>query len=177
MGLAARQLADDWQDKYQYRPVLIETFVDIARFSGSAYKAAGWERIGSTQPRTNKSRKDVYWKPLTPDFKQILRTGPRTPAPKRARDDLRRGAEIDDTITRPWQALITAATRVAADYDARWQSRRRAINSLLILLFVYRLVINRQGYAITVSQLWRQCQTYEVPLYQATPVSAAAMCK
>ncbi len=179
LGLAARQLADDWQDKYQYRPVLIETFVDTARFSGSAYKAAGWERIGSTQHRASKSRKDVYWKPLTPDFQKILRKDPLHPAPKTARDDLRRGAEIDDAITRPWQVLVTAATRVAADHDAQWQSRRRAINSLLILLFVYRLVIapNRQGYAITLSQLWRQCQTYDVPLYQARPVSAAAMCK
>ena len=179
LGLAARQLADDWEQKYQCRPVLIETFVDTARFQGSADKAAGWERIGSTQHRASKSRKDVYWKPLTTDFQQILRTAPRTPASKSARDHLRRGAEIDDAITRPWQTLITAATRVAADDDARWQSRRRAINSLLILLFVYRLVIApyRQGDAITVSQLWRQCQTYEVPLYQATPVSAAAMCK
>ncbi len=179
LGLAARQLADDWEQKYQYRPVLIETFVDTARFSGSAYKAAGWQRIGSTQPRTNKSRKDVYWKPLTPDFQKILRKDPMPPAPPTARQNLRAGAAIDDTITRPWQALVTAAARVAADYDVQWQSRRRAINSLLILLFVYRLVIapNRQGYAITVSQLWRQCQTYDVPLYQARPVSAAAMCK
>ena len=26
LGLAARQPPDDWQDKYHYRPVLIETF-------------------------------------------------------------------------------------------------------------------------------------------------------
>jgi len=126
LGLAARQRTDDWQDKYPYRPVLMETCVDTARFPGSAYKAAGWECIGSTQPRTNTSRKDVYWKPLTTDFKPILRTMRRTPAPKSARDDLRRGAEIDEAITRPCrlvQTLITAATRVATDYDARWPSR------------------------------------------------------
>jgi len=93
------------------------------------------------------------------------------PAPHKARHDLQ--GVIDETITE--QKLITAASGVAATYDAQWQTRRRAIN--MIMLFVYRLVINRQGYAITLSQLWRQCQTYGVPLYQSTPVSAAAMCK
>ena len=114
LGLAARQRTDDWEQKYPYRPVLMETFVDTARFPGSAYKAAGWERIGSTQHRASKSRKDVDWKPLTTDFKPILKTAPRTPAPKSARDDLRRGTEIDEAITRPCrlvQALITAAAR------------------------------------------------------------------
>ena len=173
LGLAARQLPDDWHQKYSYRPVLIETFVDTTRFAGSSYKAAGWQCIGQTQPRAGKSQKDVYWKPLAADFRRILRK--EDPAPHKARHDLQ--GVIDETITEPWQKLITAASGVAATYDAQWQTRRRAINSLLIMLFVYRLVINRQGYAITLSQLWRQCQTYGVPLYQSTPVSAAAMCK
>jgi len=111
-------------------------------------------------------------------IRQIPCQTPRRAAPRQVRQDLRSGAAIDDAITRPWQMLIAAA-RVAADHDDRWQTRRRAIDSLLILLFVFRLVMapNRQGHAITVSQLWRQCQTHEVPLYQTRPVSAAAMCK
>ena len=179
LGLAARQLRDDWDRKYHYRPVLMATFVDTERFQGSAYKAAGWQHIGHTRPRSGKTQKAVYWKPLVADFKPILRAEPRKPAPARSRHDLQCGALIDETTTRPWQQLILAVTRIAAAYDARWQSRRRAINSVLILLFVYRLVIapNRQGYAQTLSQLWRQCQTYAVPLYQTKPVSAAAMCK
>ncbi len=53
LGPAARQRTDDWEQKYPYRPVLMETFVDTARFPGSAYKAADWERIGSTRPRAS----------------------------------------------------------------------------------------------------------------------------
>ena len=146
LGLAARQLADDWEQKYPYRPVLIETCVDTARFSGSAYKAAGWERIGSTQHRASKSRKDVYWKPLTTDFKPILRMMPRTPAPKSARQDLRARTDIDEAITRPWQTLIIAAARFRRVMPRTMTptgrpavlSQGRTITRLRIRLFVSR---------------------------------------
>jgi len=35
LGMAARRLPDDWQARYGYRPVLLETFVD-ARFAGTS---------------------------------------------------------------------------------------------------------------------------------------------
>ena len=162
LGLAARQLPDDWHQKYSYHPVLIETFVDTTRFVGSSCKAADWQCIGQTQPLAGKSRKDVCWKRLVADFRRILRK--EDPAPHKARHDLQCGAMIDETITEPWQKLVTAASGVAATCDAQWQTRRRAIDSLLIMLFVYHLVINRQGHAITLSQLWRQCQMWGATL-------------
>ena len=48
LALATRRLADDWQRLHGYRPVLCETFVDETRFRASCYRAANWERIGST---------------------------------------------------------------------------------------------------------------------------------
>ncbi|HYN61581.1 MAG TPA: Druantia anti-phage system protein DruA, partial [Rubrivivax sp.] len=39
LGLASRQLADDWQRHYGYKPVLIETFVDSRRYPGTCYQA------------------------------------------------------------------------------------------------------------------------------------------
>jgi len=58
------------------------------------------------------------------DVQRILRAAPRRPAPNAARPDLRSGGGIDAAITEPWQKLVTAAP-----HDARWQARRRAINS------------------------------------------------
>ncbi len=43
-----RELLHDWEETYGYRPVLLETFVDIARFSGTCYRAANWTPIGTT---------------------------------------------------------------------------------------------------------------------------------
>jgi hypothetical protein len=50
---------------------------------------------------------------------------------------------------------------VAHDFDQQWQKRQRVLNSLLIMLFIFRLVFstNKQGYAITTAELWEQCRT------------------
>ncbi len=40
LSLVAKQVPEDCNSYYGYKPVLMETFVDIGRFSGTAYKAA-----------------------------------------------------------------------------------------------------------------------------------------
>ncbi len=51
LGMATRRLPDDWQQRYGYRPVLVETFVETPRFRATCYKAANWIYLGSTQGR------------------------------------------------------------------------------------------------------------------------------
>jgi hypothetical protein len=40
LALSARQMPHDWQTRYGYRPLLLETLVDAARFRGTCYRAA-----------------------------------------------------------------------------------------------------------------------------------------
>ncbi len=73
-------LASDWYRWYHYGPVLLETFVDTERFSGTSYKAANWLWVGRTQGRgkndrhhqKNLSVKDVFLYPLKKEFREIL---------------------------------------------------------------------------------------------------------
>jgi hypothetical protein len=51
LGQAARQLPGDWEDRYGYRPMLLESFVDQEWFSGCSYRAANWLCLGQTQGR------------------------------------------------------------------------------------------------------------------------------
>jgi hypothetical protein len=51
LALAARTLPQHWQARYGYRPLLLETFVEAARFSGTCYQAANWVCVGETQGR------------------------------------------------------------------------------------------------------------------------------
>jgi hypothetical protein len=51
LALTARRLADDWDKAYAYRPVLLETFVEKPRFTGTCYKAANWQYLGDTKGR------------------------------------------------------------------------------------------------------------------------------
>jgi hypothetical protein len=51
LSLTARQLPEDWQKKYNVRPVLLESFVQKNRFAGTCYKAANWINVGQTKGR------------------------------------------------------------------------------------------------------------------------------
>jgi hypothetical protein len=67
---------------------------------------------------------------------------------------------------------------VATDFDQQWQKRKRVLNTLLIMFFIFRLVFSKssQGYAIIIAELWEQCHVMGIPLPQATPVAASAFC-
>jgi len=76
----ARQLPQDWQGRYSYKPVLLETFVEQKRFRGTCYRAANWIHVGQTQGRGKLDRqnrhslpvKDIFLYPLDKHFRQTL---------------------------------------------------------------------------------------------------------
>ncbi|WP_363321123.1 Druantia anti-phage system protein DruA [Acidiferrobacter sp.] len=49
--MASRRLPDDWAARYSYRPVLLETFVEKPRFTGTCYKVANWLNLEDTKGR------------------------------------------------------------------------------------------------------------------------------
>lgn len=80
LSLAARQLPRDWQHRYGFEPVLLETFVEYERHKGTCYKAANWVNIGRTAGRGKKSTshkslipaKDIWLYPLRKNYATIL---------------------------------------------------------------------------------------------------------
>lgn len=81
LAMAARRLADDWQARYNVRPLLLETLVDPARFAGTCYRAAGWIEVGQTAGRGRQDRrhqrhgacpKTIFLYPLVADARQRL---------------------------------------------------------------------------------------------------------
>ena len=51
LSLATRQVIVDWEERYGVQPLLAETFVDPARFTGTIYRAANWIDLGMTSGR------------------------------------------------------------------------------------------------------------------------------
>lgn len=49
MKLCLQRISQDWQEAYGHPIVVVETFVDPALFSGTVYRAAGWEELGPTR--------------------------------------------------------------------------------------------------------------------------------
>jgi hypothetical protein len=60
LSLCAKQLPLDWQALYNYRPVLLETFVETERFTGTCYQAANWIWVGVTKGRGKLDRYKRY---------------------------------------------------------------------------------------------------------------------
>jgi len=80
LGQVVRRIRDDWEKRWSYRPVLLETFVDPVRFEGTCYQAANWQYLGMTSGeglvRKGKmyatSPKKIFVKPLADDFRTVL---------------------------------------------------------------------------------------------------------
>ena len=80
LGQAARRIGDDWQNRWEYRPLLLETFVDPELYGGTCYQAANWHYLGMTigmgLARRGKSYtttpKKIFVKPLAEDFRAVL---------------------------------------------------------------------------------------------------------
>jgi hypothetical protein len=81
LARAARELVPIWRQRYGSEPLLLETLVEHARFSGACYRAAGWSYLGQSRGRGRQDRyhrreglspKGVYVYPLVRDFRREL---------------------------------------------------------------------------------------------------------
>ena len=80
LSLVRRHLPDDWTERYNTTPVLIETFVETPRFTGALYKASGWTLVGTTKgrgrydrhTRRDQPKKDIWLRPLRKDWRRTL---------------------------------------------------------------------------------------------------------
>ena len=81
------RLPQDWECRYGYRPVLVETFVEHGRFHGGSYRAANWQAIGLSTGRGRQDRnhqavkpaKVIWVYPLQKDFRFRLCHRPQQP--------------------------------------------------------------------------------------------------
>ncbi len=80
LGQVVRRVGDDWESRWGYRPLLLETFVDPERFRGTSYRAAGWEYLGQTSGEGlvrpgreyTTTPKMMFVRPLSEDFRARL---------------------------------------------------------------------------------------------------------
>jgi hypothetical protein len=82
LGECLRRLPKDFQERYGWQPVLVESFVE-SRFGGHCYRAANWIYLGQTQGRGKKGAhlregitplpiKQIWVYPLRADFRRQL---------------------------------------------------------------------------------------------------------
>jgi len=189
LSLATKQIGHDWVQAYGYRPVLIETFVDPTHFAGTCYRAANWQFLGQTQGRgrlepdheCRTSKKDIFVYPLQSDWQQCLSGVPRAvELKKRYRNDLQasRTPSIDDGFVALWEEVVHILHEVAAHYDQKWRVRKRVIDSLILMLLIFRLVCskNAQSYGTTIDALWDSCEKLKLSLPQKNSIAPSSFC-
>ena len=80
LSAAARRLPALWHQRYHYRPLVLESFIEKRRFAGTCYQAANWICVGQTQGRGKWDRhhgggkpvKTIWLYPLDRRFKEAL---------------------------------------------------------------------------------------------------------
>ena len=56
LGLCLRTVTRDFEKRYGYRPLLVETFVDLSRHDGASLRAANWQLAGESAGRGRRAR-------------------------------------------------------------------------------------------------------------------------
>jgi len=174
--MATTQVPADWHNLYGYRPVLLETFVDPTKYEGTCYKAANWQHIGNTTGRgrsghahdINTTSKKIFVYPLTPSFRATLRNETLAkPLPKSANS----GIFIDF-----WAQVVAIIDKVTREHDRTWQRRDRIINSMMLVLLIFRVLLskNSQGYHTTILEFWDICHRSKLSLPQKKPIAPSS---
>lgn len=82
LSLCSRRVSQDWEAAFGYPLLATESFVDPERFSGTCYRAAGWELLGPTQGYRRHHRdfyqedghpKELWVRALHPQAREWLR--------------------------------------------------------------------------------------------------------
>jgi hypothetical protein len=82
LGKATRRMEKDWEERYGVRPLLVETYVDMEKYKGTSYRAAGWEYVGMTagqkgtrnwRGKQSSGKKAIYVFGLEKSFREELK--------------------------------------------------------------------------------------------------------
>ena len=107
LGLARRRVVRDWQQRYGYEPVLLETFVESERGPGISYRAANWVELGETRGRGRQDRehacpttkKKIWAYPLCDQWRERLGVRPAQAAGDWAEEEFGKARLRDRRLT------------------------------------------------------------------------------
>jgi hypothetical protein len=88
LAAACRALPGQWQERFGYTPLIAESFTDPEAYSGTCYKASGWQPVGMTEGNSrhrvdffvpNGRPKRLWLKELCPQARQKALASPLAP--------------------------------------------------------------------------------------------------
>lgn len=84
LSMSIQIMPNDFEKRYGYRPILIESFVDTSAYIGTVYQATNWINVGKTKGRGRQDKdkkaalsiKDIYIFPVDKDFRASMGLSP-----------------------------------------------------------------------------------------------------
>ncbi|MGV8948678.1 MAG: hypothetical protein ACOH2E_04845 [Candidatus Paracaedibacter sp.] len=63
-----------------------------------------------------------------------------------------------------WSSVKKIIDKVCEDYDALWQRRSRILNSKIVIIVIFKIILSdrRQGLAINLSEFWDNCAEKDI---------------
>jgi len=137
LALVQRRLRGDWQARYGYAPVLLETFVSPP-WRGTCYRAANWVALGETTGRGRQDRKyeeggtvrQLLLYPLVRDWRQAL-VAEQAPVPLSPSQTDRKPAQGGGVPEEGAQKMLSADQQLNERIEARIQQRYAAMAPFL----------------------------------------------
>jgi len=188
-SLAAKQVPIEWEKKFNYKPVLFETYVDRRQFHGSIYKSANWLYIGQTSGNYNTKRidrltqiqcpKDVYIYPVEDDYKDILQgkkvNAPETKSDLGNLDRCIKELKVHESELDLWEKIQLRIALICKQVDERSMQRSQKVNALTILLALYRIVFakNFESYSSLLCELLDAANAHGIRLAFREPIAAS----
>lgn len=159
MGTAIKKLPQEWEKKYDYQPLMLESFHDPEIHNGTLYKATNWQALGLTKGfkrhradfyQDIQSPKQLWMKPLRKNSLYLLCQPQTLPDPyKNAVSEATAGARCALTC-KQLRSLSEAFEMVD---EPRKRSARRYPLVAMLSLISYGLVCG----APDVKTIWKKC--------------------
>lgn len=78
-----------------------------------------------------------------------------------------------------WFSVKAIIDTVCANHDGLWQKRNRVLNSKIILMMIFKIILDkrRSGLSINLTEFWDRCSEKGIVLPQIKSVSASSFCE
>ena len=135
LALALRRLPEDWQERYGYRPVVVETFV-VPPWRGTCYRAANWLHLGQTTGLGRQARRyalggtvrEVFVHPLARDWRRALVAEGSSPGQE---EQAGAGQRAQQAARTGGDGMITAEQKLSEMGEERIKQRYAALAPFL----------------------------------------------
>lgn len=78
-----------------------------------------------------------------------------------------------------WSSVKKIIDQVCVGYDALWQRRSRILNSKIVIIMIFKIILSdrRQGLTINLAEFWDSCAEKDIKLPQKKSVTASSFCE